>query len=55
VVGWEKLKGIEFLRPALDIPFCHHERWDGTGFPRGLTAEEIPFSARLFADPANGL
>ncbi|MBI5440221.1 MAG: hypothetical protein HY900_03300, partial [Deltaproteobacteria bacterium] len=34
---------------ALGIPFCHHERWDGTGYPQGLTAEEIPFSARLFA------
>lgn len=47
--AWEMLKGIDFLRPALDIPFCHHERWDGTGYPRGLKAEEIPFSARLFA------
>ena len=47
--AYEMLKGIDFLRPALDIPFCHHERWDGTGYPRGLKAEEIPFSARLFA------
>jgi putative nucleotidyltransferase with HDIG domain len=47
--AWEMLKGIAFLRPALDIPVCHHERWDGTGYPRGLKAEEIPLSARLFA------
>ncbi len=47
--AWEMLKGIDFLRPALDIPFCHHERWDGTGYPRGLKGEEIPLTARLFA------
>lgn len=40
---------IEFLRPALDIPYCHHERWDGTGYPRGLKGEEIPLAARIFA------
>jgi len=43
------LEPIEFLHPAIDIPFCHHEKWDGTGYPRGLRAEEIPFVARLFA------
>jgi HD-GYP domain-containing protein (c-di-GMP phosphodiesterase class II) len=37
------------LQPALDIPYCHHEKWDGTGYPRGLKAEEIPMTARLFA------
>jgi putative nucleotidyltransferase with HDIG domain len=47
--AWEMLKGIDFLRPALDIPYCHHERWDGTGYPRGLRGEEIPLTARLFA------
>ena len=47
--AWEMLKGIGYLRPALDIPYCHHERWDGTGYPRGLRAEETPFTARLFA------
>ena len=47
--AWEMLKGIDFLRPALDIPYCHHERWDGTGYPRGLKGEEIPLTARLFA------
>jgi len=47
--AWEMLGGVDFLRPALDIPYCHHERWDGTGYPRGLRREEIPFSARLFS------
>ena len=47
--AWEMLKGVEFLRPALEIPLCHHERWDGTGYPRGLKGEEIPLAARLFA------
>lgn len=40
---------IEFLRAAGDIPYCHHERWDGSGYPRGLKGEEIPLSARVFA------
>ncbi|MGI4790134.1 MAG: HD domain-containing phosphohydrolase [Janthinobacterium lividum] len=45
----EMLWPIAFLRPALDIPYCHHEKWDGTGYPRGLRGEEIPLAARLFA------
>ena len=40
---------IPYLRPALDIPYCHHERWDGSGYPRGLKGEEIPITARMFA------
>jgi putative nucleotidyltransferase with HDIG domain len=48
VYAYEMLYPIEFLRPALDIPYCHHERWDGTGYPRGLKGEEIPFAARIF-------
>lgn len=40
---------IEYLRPAIDIPFYHHEKWDGTGYPHGLKGEEIPISARIFA------
>ena len=47
--AYEMLSSIEYLRPALDIPYCHHEKWDGSGYPRGLKGEEIPFSARLFA------
>jgi HD-GYP domain-containing protein (c-di-GMP phosphodiesterase class II) len=45
----EMLLPILYLRPALDIPYCHHERWDGTGYPRGLKGEEIPLTARIFA------
>ena len=47
--AYEMLLPIEFLRPALDIPHCHHEKWDGCGYPRGLAGEEIPLAARLFA------
>jgi putative two-component system response regulator len=43
------LSPITHLTPALEIPYCHHEKWDGTGYPRGLKGEEIPWSARLFA------
>ncbi len=45
----EMLSPIQFLRPALDIPYCHHEKWDGSGYPRGLKGEEIPLAARVFA------
>lgn len=47
--AYHMLYPINFLRPALEIPYCHHERWDGTGYPRGLKGEEIPLSARVFA------
>jgi HD-GYP domain-containing protein (c-di-GMP phosphodiesterase class II) len=47
--AYEFLKEIEYLRPALDIPYYHHERWDGTGYPCQLKGEEIPLAARLFA------
>lgn len=43
------LSPIPGLRPALDIPYCHHEKWDGTGYPRGLKNKEIPLAARLFS------
>ncbi len=43
------MKDIEFLQPALNIPYCHHEHWDGTGYPQGLKGEEIPLEARIFA------
>jgi putative nucleotidyltransferase with HDIG domain len=49
VYAYKMLSAIEFLRPALDIPYCHHEKWDGTGYPRRLKGEEIPFAARIFS------
>lgn len=49
VYAYEMLLPIAFLRPAIDIPYCHHEKWDGAGYPRGLKGEEIPLSARIFA------
>jgi putative two-component system response regulator len=47
--AYDMLYPVEYLRPAVDIPYCHHEKWDGTGYPRGLKGEEIPMPARLFA------
>ncbi|MFZ5885122.1 MAG: HD domain-containing phosphohydrolase [Chloroflexota bacterium] len=48
-MAYDMLYPIEYLRPALEIPYCHHEKWDGTGYPRRLKGEDIPLSARLFA------
>lgn len=48
-LAYKLIAPISFLRSAIDIPYCHHEKWDGTGYPRGLKAEDIPLSARLFA------
>ncbi len=47
--AFEMLSPIAYLRPALDIPDCHHEKWDGSGYPRGLKGEQIPLAARIFA------
>jgi HD-GYP domain-containing protein (c-di-GMP phosphodiesterase class II) len=47
--AFQMLKPIAYLRLALDIPYCHHEKWDGTGYPRGLKGEEIPLAARIFS------
>ena len=47
--AYDMLSPIAYLLPSLDIPFCHHERWDGSGYPRGLKGEEIPLVARLFS------
>ncbi|MCP4700122.1 MAG: PAS domain S-box protein [Gammaproteobacteria bacterium] len=49
VYAHEMLSPIAYLRPALDIPYCHHERWDGTGYPQGLKGEAIPLGARIFS------
>jgi PAS domain S-box-containing protein/putative nucleotidyltransferase with HDIG domain len=48
-IAFEMLSPVSFLRPTLDIPYCHHERWDGSGYPRGLKGEQIPLAARIFA------
>jgi PAS domain S-box-containing protein len=47
--AYEMLAPIRYLRLALDIPYCHHEKWDGTGYPRGLNETQIPLVARIFA------
>jgi PAS domain S-box-containing protein/putative nucleotidyltransferase with HDIG domain len=47
--AYEMLSPIRYLRLALDIPYCHHEKWDGSGYPRGLKGEQIPLAARIFA------
>jgi HD-GYP domain-containing protein (c-di-GMP phosphodiesterase class II) len=49
VYAYEWLSPIPYLRPALDIPYCHHEKWDGSGYPRGLKGDSIPLAARLFS------
>lgn len=47
--AYRMLESVAYLKPALDIPYCHHEWWNGTGYPRGLAGEEIPLAARIFA------
>ena len=47
-LGYEILKGIDFLRGAAEIVWAHHERYDGKGYPRGLAGEEIPLGSRVF-------
>lgn len=48
-LAYDMLKPIHYLRDSLDIPYCHHEKWDGTGYPRGLAGENIPLAARIFS------
>lgn len=47
--AFEMLSPISYLRQAIDIPYGHHERWDGSGYPRHLSGEQIPMAARIFA------
>jgi len=47
--AYDMLSPVEYLHPALEIPYCHHEKWDGTGYPRGLKGEQIPLAARIFS------
>jgi HD-GYP domain-containing protein (c-di-GMP phosphodiesterase class II) len=47
--GFKMLAPISYLQPALEIPYSHHERWDGSGYPRGLKGDQIPLAARVFA------
>lgn len=49
VYAFEMLSPITYLSKSLDIPYCHHEHWDGRGYPRGLKEEQIPLAARIFA------
>ncbi len=49
VYAYNMLDPIDYLKPALDIPYCHHERWDGSGYPRGLKGNDIPLPACIFA------
>jgi HD-GYP domain-containing protein (c-di-GMP phosphodiesterase class II) len=48
-IAVELLSPVNYLEPALEIPHWHHEKWDGSGYPDGLSREDIPFAARLFA------
>ncbi len=48
-LAYDMLAPIAYLRHALEIPYCHHEKWDDSGYPRGLSGDQIPLAARIFA------
>jgi putative nucleotidyltransferase with HDIG domain len=47
-IAYDLLSPVAYLHPAIDIPYCHHEKWDGNGYPHGLKGEQIPLAARIF-------
>lgn len=49
VYAYQMLSKINYLKPAIEIPYCHHEKWDGSGYPQGLAGDAIPLAARVFA------
>jgi PAS domain S-box-containing protein/putative nucleotidyltransferase with HDIG domain len=49
MLAFEMLSPIRYLQSSIDIPYCHHEKWDGSGYPRGLKGEQIPLAARIFS------
>lgn len=49
VYAYDMLSRIVYLHKSINIPYCHHEKWDGTGYPRGLKGQQIPLAARVFA------
>jgi HD-GYP domain-containing protein (c-di-GMP phosphodiesterase class II) len=48
-IAYDLLSPVAYLHGALDIPYYHHEKWNGTGYPQGLSGEQIPLGARIFA------
>ena len=47
--AYDLMNDIDYLKPSVDIPYCHHERWNGSGYPRGLSGTDIPLAARIFS------